>query len=86
MLSPTNDTTKYALSNQSDVLEVKFFDSSRQENPGEIEFILIGCDGIWEGGDFNDNPEGLPNKKEGVSVVKYVGQQIEERLKTESDR
>ena len=38
----------------------------------------MGCDGIWEGGDFNDDRRS--DQQEGISVVKYVGEQLEQRL------
>ena len=26
----------------------------KSDTPRGIEFILIGCDGVWEGGDYTD--------------------------------
>ena len=52
----SRDTSKFAINTESDVKSIKFFDSSTVENDNEFDFILIGCDGIWEGGDVHDSP------------------------------
>ena len=50
------------MSNICDIKEIQFTkpfsDDNNSDNKNtsakEIEFILIGCDGVWEGGDYSD--------------------------------
>lgn len=56
-----HDKNKFALITEPDVCEVKFSSDS-----GAIDFIVMGCDGIWDGTDhtkqdpnpFNKLPQG----------------------------
>ena len=54
----SSNSAEFALSNICDIKEVQFFDHSGKENEaGSLEFLLLGCDGIWEGGDFHDKKD-----------------------------
>ena len=50
------------MSNICDIKEIQFTKPFSDDNDSdnkntstkEIEFILMGCDGVWEGGDYSD--------------------------------
>lgn len=55
--------------------EIKFTDPYGDNAPNnDIEFLLIGTDGLWEGGDFHDTNGYLI--KSGQSVMTYVAQRM----------
>ena len=44
---------------------------------------MIGCDGIWEGGDYHDDQD--VDKIEGQNVVNFVGNQLNKELRKTGD-
>ena len=56
-ISKSRMSQNFAVSTESDVREIQFFNKNKDDDNNQIEFILIGCDGIWEGSDFNDKAQ-----------------------------
>lgn len=78
-----------AVSNEAQIKEIDF-NNTENANPNTIEFILLGCDGVWKGARASEEYERakklaelgilldapLPKDKIGHTLMKFVAESI----------
>ena len=76
------------MSNEAQIKEIEFND--KETEPNTIEFILLGCDGIWKGSRTSEEQERakqlaqqgilvdvpLPKDQVGRTLMKFVAESI----------
>lgn len=67
---PDSTSFEYALSNEADVKEFEFSKNVKDDQP-DIEFILMGCDGIWDGAVQNSKWQNSI-EPQGSQVMKFL--------------